>query len=187
MFIGKNLTNEVACFSIICRWIVTEEVDRTSQVVPAKFHFEERRVRKLRQSFSPDLARPLDPLLGELHELFVPTKIVVILFKSGRVLPPRLPILCLLQCAVFAGHGAHDHSDDLVLEGPRIHARPVKALGPNMLAGLRVNELSDDAKLVAILAYAAFDYVADAQVLSDLSNVDSLALEGEGGTAGDHH
>src|SRR5262245_29692626 len=187
MLIGKNLTNKVSCFSKICRWIVTEEVGRTSEVVPAKFHFEERRARKLRQSFSPDLARPLDPLLGELHELFVPTKIVVILFKSGRVLLPRLPILCLLQRAVFAGHGAHDHSDYLVLEGPRIHSRPIKALSPNMLTGLRINELSDDAKLVAILAYAAFDHVADAQVFSDLSNVDSLALVSEGGTAGDHH
>ena len=60
MLIGKNLTSELACFSIIGRWIVTEEVDRTIQVVPAKFHFEERRARKLRQSFSPELARPLD-------------------------------------------------------------------------------------------------------------------------------
>src|SRR5262245_17399247 len=160
MLIGKNLTNEVSCFSKICSWIVTEEVGRTSEVVPAKFHFEERRARKLRQSFSPDLARPLDRLLGELHELFVLTKIVVLLFKSRRVLLPRLPILCLLPRAVFAGHGAHDHTDYLVLEGPRIHPRPIKALGPNMLTGLRIIELSYDAKLVAILAYAAFDHVA---------------------------
>src|SRR4249919_970541 len=147
MLIGKNLTSELACFSIIGRWIVTEEVDRTSQVVPAKFHFEERRARKLRQSFSPELARPLDSLPGEFHKLFMPAKIIVVLLKCGRLFPPRLPVLRLLQCAIFAGHGAHDHSGNLVLKCPRIRARPVKALGPNMLAGLRVNELSDDAKL----------------------------------------
>jgi hypothetical protein len=40
-------------------------------MVPAQFHFEERRAGKLRQSFSPDLARPLDPLLGVFNEVVV--------------------------------------------------------------------------------------------------------------------
>ena len=56
-----------------------------------------------------------------------------------------------------------------------------------MLAGLRVNKLSCDSKLVAVLAYAAFDHVADAQFFSDLPDIESLVLVGEGGTAGDHH
>jgi hypothetical protein len=30
-------------------------------MVPAEFHAEQRRTRKLRQSLSPNLARPLDP------------------------------------------------------------------------------------------------------------------------------
>ena len=54
-----------------------------------------------------------------------------------------------------------------------------------MLASLRVDKLSDDSKLVASLANAAFDHVPDAEVFSDLPNVDSLALVSEGGTASD--
>src|SRR4029079_6308803 len=122
--------------------------DHTNHMVPAQFHFEEGRTRKLRQSFSPNLARPLDPLLGVFYELFVPTKIIIIFLKCGRLLPPRLPILRLLQCARLTSHGTHDHSSDLVLECPGVRARPVKTLGPNMRAGPRVDELGYDSKLV---------------------------------------
>src|SRR6185437_14116276 len=133
---------------------ITDEDHHTPHMVPAEFHFEERRTRKLRQSFSPNLSRPLYPLLislGVFHILLVPTKIIVILFKSRRILPPRLPILRLLQCALLSGQGAHDHSSDVVLDCPRISARSVEALGPDMLATFRVNELGDNAKFVAVL------------------------------------
>src|SRR5262245_39252607 len=188
MLFGKNLSAELACFSDIGGLIITDEGMRhTTDMVPAECHLEERRTRKLRQSFSPNLTRPLDPLLGVFNEVVVPTKIIVILLKCRRTLPPRLPILRLLQCARLSGHGTHDHSSDLVLEGPGVHARPVKALGPNMLASLRVNELSYDSKLVAVLAYTAFDHETDAELFSDLPDIDSHVLVGEGGTAGDHH
>src|SRR6185312_15087863 len=159
MLIGKDLASQLTCFSNIGRWIVADEPVRANHMVPAEFDFEERRTRKLRQSFSPNLARPLDPLLGVFHEVVVPTKIIVILLKCRRTLPPRLPILRLLQCARLTSHGTHDHSSDLVLECPRIHARPVKTLGPNMLASLRVDELGYDSKFVALFADAAFDQI----------------------------
>jgi hypothetical protein len=38
-----NPSSELACFSNIGRWIITDEVDRANQMVPAEFHFEERR------------------------------------------------------------------------------------------------------------------------------------------------
>src|SRR4029079_5842759 len=186
MLIGKDLTSEVACFSNLGRWIITDEDDHTNHMVPAQFHFEERRTRKLRQSFSPNLARPLDPLLGVFYEVVVPTKIIVILLKCRRTLPPRLPILRLLQCARLTSHGTHDHSSDFVLECPRVHARPVKTLGPNMLASLRVDELGYDSKLVAVFAYAAFEHVANAKFSSDLPDIDRLVLVNEGGRARDH-
>src|SRR5262249_25304569 len=97
--LGKNLSSELACFSNIGRWIITDEPDRTNHMVPAECHFEERRTRKLCQSFPPNLARPLDPLLSVFHVLFEPAEIIVILFECRRTLPPRLPILRLLQCA----------------------------------------------------------------------------------------
>jgi hypothetical protein len=56
-----------------------------------------------------------------------------------------------------------------------------------MLVILRIDELRYNSKLVAILSHTAFDNVVDAQFFSDLSDIDSLALVGEGGTAGDHH
>src|SRR4029079_40840 len=168
-------------------WIITHEDDHTNHMVPAQFHFEERRVRKLRQSFFPDLTRPLDPLLGVFYVVVVPTKIVVILLKCRRTLPPRLPILRLLQCARLTSNGTHDHSSDLVLAWPRVHAPPVKPLGPNMLASLRVDELGYDSKFVALFADSAFDQIADAQVFSDLPHIDSLALVSERRTAGDNH
>ena len=56
MLIGKNLSSELACFSNIGLWIITDEVVGTSHMMPAEFHFEEWRTRKLRQSFSPNFA-----------------------------------------------------------------------------------------------------------------------------------
>jgi len=78
ILIDKNLLSELACFSNIGLWIITDKDDRASYMMPAEFHREERRTRKLRQSFSPNLTRSLDPLLGVFHELVVPAKIIVI-------------------------------------------------------------------------------------------------------------
>ena len=85
-------------------------------------------------------------------------------------------MLRLLQSTLLPSHGAHDHSGDLVLKCPRVRSRPVKTLGPNMLAILRVDELRYNSKLVAVLAYAAFDHVADAQFSADLPDINTLAL-----------
>ena len=117
----------------------------------------------------------------------MPAKIIVILFECRRTLRPRLPILRPHQCARLSSHGTHDHSGDLVLEFPWIRAGPVKTLGPNMLAIFCVNELRYDSKLVAVLADAAFDHVADAQFFSDLPDIDGPTLVSKGGTAGDNH
>src|SRR5262245_19307450 len=99
MLIGKNMPSEFPCVSNVGRWIIADADDHTNHMVPAEVHFEQRRTRKLCQSFPPNLARPLDPLLSVFHVLFEPTKIIVILFECRRTLPPRLPILRLLQCA----------------------------------------------------------------------------------------
>src|SRR5262245_10107640 len=94
LIIGKDLSSELACFSNIGRWVITDENDRTNHMVEAQFHFEERRTRKLRQSFSPNLTRPLDPLLGVFNEVVMPTKIIVILLKGRRTLPPHACRYC---------------------------------------------------------------------------------------------
>src|SRR5262245_44247009 len=187
MLFGKNLSGEVACFSDIGGWIITDEDHHTTKMVPAESHPEKRRARKLCQSFSKNLPRPLNSFFGVLHVLFVPSKIIVILFERRRSLSPRLTIMRLLQCARLSSHRTYDHPCDLVLEFPWIRAGPVKAFRPNVLAIFCVNELRYDSKLVAVLAHAAFDHVANAQVFADLPHIDGLALISEGRTAGDDH
>jgi len=55
-----------------------------------------------------------------------------------------------------------------------------------MAAGDDVVELGSDADAVANLAHAAFHYVAHAEFLGDLLQMDRLALVDEGGIARDH-
>ena len=55
-----------------------------------------------------------------------------------------------------------------------------------MPAGRRVDELGGDPDPSARFAHAPLEDVAHAEALTDLAEVDVLALEGEGGIAGDH-
>jgi hypothetical protein len=55
-----------------------------------------------------------------------------------------------------------------------------------MAAGGDVAELGGDTHAVAALAHAAFDDIADAELIGDLPHVNGLALVDEGGVAGDH-
>ena len=61
----------------------------------------------------------------------------------------------------------------------------VEAVGPQVLAGGAVDQLRIDPDAVAGLANAAFEDVADAQLLRHLVHLGVLALEAEGGVAGD--
>src|SRR6185312_1468282 len=57
---------------------------------------------------------------------------------------------------------------------------------PDVLAVLRVNELSYNAKPVPILANATFNRVVDTEFFANLPDLDGLALVNEGGSTGDH-
>ena len=64
----------------------------------------------------------------------------------------------------------------------------VEALGPQMRAGFRVDELDVDAQPVARALNAALQYIPHVQLTSDLLQVDMFALVGEGGVGrGDPH
>ena len=56
----------------------------------------------------------------------------------------------------------------------------LEAVGPKMRAGFRVNELGVDAHQVLVALHGAFEHIAHAEFLADLSSVDVLALEAEG-------
>src|SRR5260370_30929790 len=75
---------------------------------------------------------------------------------------------------------------DLVLEIEQVGWRLVEALGPQMRAALRVDELRIDPDPVARVLHAAFEHVSHAELATDLAGVDRLSLISEGGVARDH-
>src|SRR5579885_3303114 len=178
--VRKNLPNEFARLFEIGGRIIADKSVGTDHVVPAELHAEQRRAGKPRKPLSPNLARPFDALLGVFHELFVATKVKVVLFERGGILSPGVAVLGLLQHTPLPRQRSHDHSSDLVLQRPGVAARPVEPLRPNMLASLCVDELRDNPKLVVVLANAAFEHIIDAQLSSDLPHVHDLAWVGKG-------
>ena len=81
---------------------------------------------------------------------------------------------------------ARQPRDDFVLHVEEIGERLVEPLGPEMVAGLGVDELHVDAHAVSAALDAAFEDIADVQLAADLFQIDGFALVGEGGVAPDH-
>src|SRR5208282_59783 len=75
---------------------------------------------------------------------------------------------------------------DLVLQGENIVDRAVIALGPDMPAGVRFDQLASDADAGCRLAHAAFEHIAHPELASDLANVWRLALVSEARISRDH-
>ena len=75
--------------------------------------------------------------------------------------------------------------NDLVLHVEEIGQGLVEALGPEMIAGLGIDELDVDAHAVAAALHRAFEDIAHVQFAADLLQIDGLALVGEGGVAPD--
>src|SRR6185369_1303517 len=82
-------------------------------------------------------------------------------------------------------HGPGESGDDLVLHLEDVAARLVKTLGPEVRAGLGVDELRVDADPVAatVALHAALHHVAHTKVAADHARVRRLVLEGEGSVA----
>ena len=76
--------------------------------------------------------------------------------------------------------------DDLVLHFEEIRQRLVEAFGPEMLAAFSVNELDVDAHAAGVALDRPFKHIADPEFLADFPSIDILALEREGGIAGDN-
>ena len=74
----------------------------------------------------------------------------------------------------------------LVLKLEDVFERAVEAIGPEMRAGDRIDQLRGDAHPVAALAHRAFEHVAHAEFAADLLHVDGLPFVGEARIAGDH-
>ena len=60
---------------------------------------------------------------------------------------------------------------DLVLDGKNILKPAVVLVGPDVMTGRRVDELSGDAHAIPSLPHAAFEHIAHAKLAADLPNV----------------
>ena len=139
------------------------------------------------QTLLPDRpgARELVRVLG-VHVDVEPAQEVVVLAERGRILAPGLAELRALDLALLAGEREDDPARHLVHQRPGVRPDPVEAIGPDVLAGLRVLELRDDAQGVALAPDAAFEHVVGPQRLADLAHVAGLVAVGEGRAACDH-
>ena len=83
-----------------------------------------------------------------------------------------------------ASHAGFDCRDSaqgyLVLQCKYVVHRTVVALGPDMSAGLRVDQLGCDPHAAGRFAHAAFEHVAHAELMADLLDVYGSALVGKG-------
>ncbi len=103
--------------------------------------------------------------------------------QAVRRLAPGAEILRRIELRLDRGD---DGLGDLVLDREHVGELAVVALRPDVAAGRHVIELRGDAHAVAAFAHAAFDHVADAELLRDLSDVHRLALVSERRVARDH-
>src|SRR6516165_5237498 len=91
------------------------------------------------------------------------------------------------QLGIADGRGDRNRYSlgDLVLHREDVGKIPVVALGPDVVAGLRFDELRGDADPISGLAHAAFEHITYAELVTDLLNVDDTALVGKGRVARD--
>src|SRR6516225_12390159 len=80
---------------------------------------------------------------------------------------------------------ANDAQGNLVLHRENVVERAIVALGPDMPAAPRLDQLCRQTDAVASLAQAAFEDIAHAELAADLLHVDGAAFEGKGRVAGE--
>ena len=75
--------------------------------------------------------------------------------------------------------------DNFVLHIEEIGDRLVEAFGPEVHAGVGLDQLHVDAHAVSAALHAAFEHVAHVEIASNLSEIGRFAFVGKGGTAAD--
>ncbi len=80
--------------------------------------------------------------------------------------------------------GDDDLQRDIVLHRKDVVEFTVIAFRPNMVAALRIDQLSGDPDSIARLAHTAFQDKAHTELPANLSHIDGLALLDEGRIAG---
>jgi hypothetical protein len=93
--------------------------------------------------------------------------------QGAGELPARLGPVRLLHHAVATDPG-RSGIGDLCLDREHVFGRAVPALGPDVCAACRVDQLGGDPHMLALTLDRAFEHVADAQLLADLTHVDGF-------------
>ena len=73
----------------------------------------------------------------------------------------------------------------MILQLEEVRDFLLEAVGPEMRAGLRIDELRIYAHPVLVALDRTFEHIAHTKLLADFLGVGILPLEGEGGVAGD--
>src|SRR5262245_14968782 len=79
-----------------------------------------------------------------------------------------------------------DPGGDLILQRKQIARIPVETLGPEVPAGLGIDQLGVYADLIPMALDTAFENITHAQFTTQLLCIDRFALIGERGISGDH-
>ena len=103
----------------------------------------------------------------------------------------RVGMRCLFRAARLGGDQLRAQligkpRDDFVLHVEEVGHGLIEALGPEMRAGLRVDELDVDAQPIAGALNAALQHIPHVQLAPDLLQIDMFSLVGEGSVAPDH-
>ena len=85
----------------------------------------------------------------------------------------------------FVAQAVGQSRHHLILQLEQVGHVLLEAVGPEMRARLRVDQLRVDAHAGSVALHRAFEHVAHVELLADLLGVEALALEGEGGVARD--
>ena len=101
---------------------------------------------------------------------------------AGRLPGHATDLACLQRRLDDSGNVGRD----LILKLEHVFERTVEPVGPQMRAGLRLDQLRRDAHPVARFAHAAFEHVAHSQFAGDLPHVDGSAFVGGARVAGDN-
>ena len=126
-----------------------------------------------------------DPCVGELagRGIGKSAKIEIIGVEIFRAFLPGALDLRMLQARL---DDADDALGDLILKLENVVQGAVEAVGPEMRARFRFDQLRGDAEPIARFAHAALQHVTHAEFTPDLPNIDRSALVGEARIARDH-
>ena len=129
-----------------------------------------------RHCFLYHLARFHPVFPGEADETVESAQVVIVRLQAARRFFDGVVAFRQLK---LAGKLADDGFGDLVLDREDVFEFAVVALGPQVVAARRLDQLAGDAHPRAGLAHAALKDIADAELGADVLHLHRLALVGE--------